>query len=130
MRINALVVVLVLSTSAFAQTLPARWDELTASEWPKALEQSANTCILPIGILEKHGRTVTWIGSDTRSRMGARYQNHMPSFSRLLCSQIYEARHQQALLHCSRLVWDVDNLRDCPWLQAIVIINGTAAILN
>src|SRR6476659_4346639 len=35
--------------------LPARWDELTASAWPQAMEKSAKTCILPIGILEKHG---------------------------------------------------------------------------
>ena len=33
-----------------AQELHARWDELTASDWPKALRQSDSTCILPIGI--------------------------------------------------------------------------------
>jgi hypothetical protein len=38
-----------------APDLPARWDELTASAWPQAMEKSARTCILPIGILEKHG---------------------------------------------------------------------------
>ncbi len=41
---------------AFAQQkLHARWDELTASDFPAALQQSHRTCILPIGILEKHG---------------------------------------------------------------------------
>ena len=39
----------------FAQNIPARWDELTATDWPIALERSSYTCILPIGILEKHG---------------------------------------------------------------------------
>src|SRR5437660_1904674 len=29
--------------------------ELTAADWPKALEKSGHTAILPIGILEKHG---------------------------------------------------------------------------
>lgn len=38
-----------------AQTIPSRWDELTASDWPLALEKSAYTCVLPVGILEKHG---------------------------------------------------------------------------
>jgi creatinine amidohydrolase len=38
-----------------AQTLRYRWDELTASDWPMALKISDSTCILPIGILEKHG---------------------------------------------------------------------------
>jgi creatinine amidohydrolase len=41
--------------NAFAQQLPTRWDELSAPEWPAALEKSSQTCILPIGILEKHG---------------------------------------------------------------------------
>jgi creatinine amidohydrolase len=48
---------------ATAQKLPARWDELTASDWNNALTQSNKTCILPIGILEKHGPHVP-IGSD------------------------------------------------------------------
>src|ERR1700741_105567 len=41
--------------SVFAQDLPARWDELTASDWQNALDKSAKTCILPFCILEKHG---------------------------------------------------------------------------
>ena len=51
------------ASSAIAQDLPSRWDELTASDWPKAMERSAATCILPIGILEKHGPHAP-IGSD------------------------------------------------------------------
>src|SRR6202012_2133572 len=39
----------------YAQDMPARWDELTASDFPAALEKSSQTCILPFGILEKHG---------------------------------------------------------------------------
>ena len=58
-----LIVFLMLSGSALAQDFPARWDELTASDWPKALEKSGYTCILPIGILEKHGPHAP-IGSD------------------------------------------------------------------
>jgi len=38
-----------------AQELPARWDELTAPDWGRALNKSSKTCVLPIGILEKHG---------------------------------------------------------------------------
>lgn len=49
---------LLLGISCYAvaqQKLPARWDELTASDFPAALQQSNRTCVLPIGILEKHG---------------------------------------------------------------------------
>lgn len=45
----------VMAVSAAAQELPARWDELTATDWPKALDKAGRTAILPIGILEKHG---------------------------------------------------------------------------
>ncbi|MES2109728.1 MAG: creatininase family protein [Bacteroidota bacterium] len=51
----SLLAALLLSAVSFAQELPARWDELVASDFPKALEKSSKTCILPIGILEKHG---------------------------------------------------------------------------
>ncbi len=49
------VLALLLCSTAFAQQLPTRWDELSAVEWPAALEKSSQTCVLPIGILEKHG---------------------------------------------------------------------------
>ena len=50
-----LLLFLLLSTVAVAQEIPSRWDELTTSDWSKALEKSSKTCILPFGILEKHG---------------------------------------------------------------------------
>lgn len=50
-----LILLLFISSFSFAQELPSRWDELTTSDWSKAMEKSSKTCILPIGILEKHG---------------------------------------------------------------------------
>jgi len=47
----------------FGQDIPSRWDEITFSDWESALIKSNKTCILPIGILEKHGPGVP-IGSD------------------------------------------------------------------
>ena len=61
--IGFLIVFIFLSPSGRAQELHSRWDELTASEWPKALLVSGKTCILPIVFLEKHGPHVP-IGSD------------------------------------------------------------------
>ena len=56
MKNIAVITVLLLSTVvAFSQDLHTRWDELTASEWPRALALSDSTCILPFGVLEKHG---------------------------------------------------------------------------
>lgn len=50
-----LITLLLVCSIGYAQELPSRWDELTTSDWDKALERSSRTCILPIGILEKHG---------------------------------------------------------------------------
>jgi len=57
----ALLVLLMMGMHSFAQELHSRWDELTASEWPKALEMSNQTCILPIGILETWSSRTDWV---------------------------------------------------------------------
>ena len=35
--------------------LPAKWEELTSPDFVKALTESGGICIIPIGIIEKHG---------------------------------------------------------------------------
>ena len=60
---KTLLLLLLLTLPLSAQEFPTRWDELTASDWAKAQEKAAYTCILPIGILEKHGPHVP-MGSD------------------------------------------------------------------
>ncbi len=80
-----------------AQKLPARWDELVASDWPKALDSSSRTCILPIGILEKHGPHAP-IGSDLihvrEWAARATKKEYAVVFPDYFYGQIYEARHQ------------------------------------
>jgi len=85
------------ASSAIAQDLPSRWDELTASDWPRAMERSATTCILPIGILEKHGPHAP-IGSDLihvrEWAARATKREYAVVFPDYFYGQIYEARHQ------------------------------------
>lgn len=80
-----------------AQKLPARWDELVASDWPKALDSSSRTCILPIGILEKHGPHAP-IGSDLihvrEWAARATKKEYAVVFPDYFYGQIYEAKHQ------------------------------------
>jgi hypothetical protein len=52
---KSLLMFLFLTTTCAAQALPAKWEELTAPDFVKALEQAKGTCIIPFGILEKHG---------------------------------------------------------------------------
>ena len=86
-----------LGRAAAAQELPARWDELTAGDWPRAMEKSAATCVLPIGILEKHGPHAP-IGSDLihvrEWSARATKKEYAVVFPDYFYGQIYEARHQ------------------------------------
>lgn len=93
-----LILFLLLSSPAlFAQQLPTRWDELVASDWELALEKSNYTCILPIGILEKHGPGVP-IGSDLiRARQWAKRataNEYAVVFPDYFYGQINEAKQQ------------------------------------
>jgi creatinine amidohydrolase len=49
--------VLVLCTTlTWAQAkFSVHWEELTAADFRSALQQAQGTCLLPFGILEKHG---------------------------------------------------------------------------
>jgi creatinine amidohydrolase len=82
---------------AFGQDIPTHWDELTASEWDLAVEKSNGTCILPIGILEKHGQGVP-IGSDLiRAREWAKRatkKEYAVVFPDYFYGQVNEAKQQ------------------------------------
>jgi creatinine amidohydrolase len=96
---------------ARAQGLHARWDELTASEWPKALQMSDSTCILPIGILEKHGPHAP-MGSDLIQvrewAARATKREYAVVFPDYFYGQINEARHQYGTFALpERVVWDL-----------------------
>src|SRR6267154_1734525 len=126
------VVFSVLSYHSKAQELHSRWDELTASEWPKAMERSASTCILPIGILEKHGPHVP-IGSDLIQvrEWAARTtkREYAVVFPDYFYGQINEAKHQPGIFALpERVVWDLleatcDEIARNGF-DKIVIING------
>jgi len=90
-------VLLFVCGSAFAQQVPARWDELTASDFPAALDKSNQTCILPFGILEKHGPHSP-IGTDLihvrEWAARATKQEYAVVFPDYFYGQINEARQQ------------------------------------
>jgi creatinine amidohydrolase len=92
-----IVLFLLLQCTLHAQTLPSRWDELVASDWQKALDKSSRTCILPIGILEKHGPHAP-IGSDLihvrEWAARATKREYAVVFPDYFYGQINEARHQ------------------------------------
>lgn len=97
MRLICFIIFCLIAAEVDAQQLHARWDELVASDWPKALEASSKTCILPIGILEKHGPHAP-IGSDLihvrEWAARATKKEYAVVFPDYFYGQINEARHQ------------------------------------
>ncbi len=84
--------------AAQAQTkLSTHWEELTGPDFVKAIQQSQGTCILPIGILEKHGPHMP-IGSDLLTSrytaLHAAEQQYAIVFPEYYFGQIDEARHE------------------------------------
>ncbi|HTQ63960.1 MAG TPA: creatininase family protein [Puia sp.] len=120
------------TNSVNAQNLPSRWDELTASDWPNALKKSNETCILPIGILEKHGPHVP-IGSDLIQvrewAARATKREYAVVFPDYFYGQINEARHQPGTFSLPpNVIWDLLEAT-CAEIarngfRRIVIING------
>ncbi|MHB1178124.1 MAG: creatininase family protein [Daejeonella sp.] len=129
-----LILLLLIASYATAQELPVRWDELTASDFPKALEKSSQTIILPIGILEKHGPHVP-IGSDLihvrEWAMRATQKEYAVVFPDYFYGQINEARQQPGTFSLpSKLIWDMLDATIEEFarngFKRIVIINGHA----
>lgn len=127
-----LIVMMVSFKALTAQELHSRWDELTASEWQKALDKSNKTCILPIGILEKHGPHAP-IGSDLIQvrewSARATKREYAVVFPDYFYGQINEARHQYGTFALpERVVWDLLEAT-CDEIgrngfNKIVIVNG------
>ena len=123
---------LVIGLTAQSQNLHSRWDELVAGDWQKALDSSSHTCILPIGILEKHGPHAP-IGSDLihvrEWAARATKKEYAVVFPDYFYGQIYEARHQPGTFALpSKLVLELLDAT-CAEIarngfKKIVIING------
>src|SRR5271165_4927599 len=79
------------------QSLSAKWEELTADDFTKAIEQSRGVCVLPFGIIEKHGPHLP-LGTDL---INVRYAvlhgvelEYAVVFPEYYFGQIFEAKHE------------------------------------
>src|ERR1700757_1539951 len=78
-------------------SLSAKWEELTAPDFVQAIHQSQGTCVLPFGIIEKHGPHLP-LGTDLLdvrfAVMNAVKQEYAVVFPEYYFGQIFEAKHQ------------------------------------
>jgi len=127
------------ATPALAQTpapasgeLPLRWEELTAPDFAKAVERSAGTAVIPIGVVEKHGPHLP-LGTDLLDArevaVRAVRKEYSIVFPPYYFSQIFEAKHQPGTLaYSARLIWDVlqETVDEIArnGVKKIIIVNG------
>jgi len=124
---------LVVTSAAVCQTpLSSAWEELTAPDFVKAIAQAKNTCVLPIGIIEKHGPHLP-LGTDllnVRAAVAqATKQEYAVIFPPYYFGQIFEAKHQPGTvaysldmqLHLLQETTDEMARNGC---SKVVIVNG------
>jgi creatinine amidohydrolase len=110
MRKGVLTSLLLLLFSNFGWTqtkLSVHWEELTASDFRTAIQQSQGTCLLPFGILEKHGPHLP-LGTDLLNvryaTLHAAEKEFAVVFPEYYFGQIFEARHEPGTVaYSSRL---------------------------
>jgi len=119
--------------AANAQTkLSPKWEELTASDFRDAVAQSKGVCILPFGILEKHGPHLP-LGTDL---LNVRYaslhaveQEFAVVFPEYYFGQIFEAKHEPGTVAYSRdlqlkLLQETTDEMARNGCKKILIVNG------
>ncbi len=123
---------LALSVAPAQPALSVKWEELTASDFVKAIEASKGVCLLPFGILEKHGPQLP-LGTDLinvryASLDGAR-QEYAIVFPEYYFGQIFEARHEPGTIAYSSHI-QLDLLGETTAEMArngckkIIVVNG------
>src|ERR1700688_1112239 len=84
-------------TSSTHARLSVHWEELTGSDFIAAIKRSQGTCVLPFGILEKHGPHLP-LGTDLLdvryAVLRATEQEYAVVFPEYYFGQIFEARHE------------------------------------
>jgi creatinine amidohydrolase len=83
---------------SFSQTsLSTKWEELTGPDFIEAIHHSQGVCVLPFGIIEKHGAHLP-LGTDLLdvrfAVFNAVQQEYAVVFPQYYFGQIFEAQHQ------------------------------------
>jgi creatinine amidohydrolase len=131
--IAVLVTLLVGAHDARAQTkLSVKWEELSAADFRQAIEQSKGTCLLPFGILEKHGPHLP-LGTDLLNvryaSLHAAEKEYAVVFPEYYFGQIFEAKHEPGTIAYSRelqlkLLQETTDEMARNGCKKIVIVNG------
>jgi creatinine amidohydrolase len=117
---------------ASAQKLSVKWEDLTAGDFVKGIQQSKGVCLLPIGIIEKHGPHLP-LGTDLLNvRYAAEHgaeQEYAVVFPSYYFGQIFEAKHEPGTVAYSvdiqlKLLQETTDEMARNGCKKIIIVNG------
>jgi len=136
-RIIALLPFLLLTCFLFAQqegksVMPFKWEEITSPQFSKAVALAGGVCVIPLGVIEKHGPHLP-LGTDMfearETAFRAAQKEYAIVFPPYYFSQIFEARHQPGTVAYSNdLLWkmleETCNELSRNGLKKIILKNG------
>ena len=120
-------------TIALSQSkLSVQWEELTAADFRAGIQQSGGVCLLPFGILEKHGPHLP-LGTDLLkvryASLHAAQREYAIVFPQYYFGQIFEARHEPGTIAFSthlqlELLQETTDEMARNGCKKILIVNG------
>ena len=133
LSLNVLYASAVWSQSPPAQSkLSVHWEELTAADFKDAIARAQGTCLLPFGIMEKHGPHLP-LGNDLLNvryvALTAAQQEYAVVFPEYYFGQIFEAKHEPGTVAYSRglqlqLLQETTDEMARNGCKKIIIVNG------
>jgi len=123
---------------ASAQNLSVNWGELTGPDFVRALEQAGGVCLLPFGVIEKHGPAGP-LGTDLinvrYASLSAAQNEYAIVFPEYYFGQIFEAEHQPGTISYSRrlqleLLQETVSEMGRNGCTKVVIVNGHGGNTN
>ena len=130
--LNVLCASMLWSQSPPPSQLSVHWEELTAADFKAGIAKAQGTCLLPFGILEKHGPHLP-LGNDLLNvryvSLNAAQQEYAIVFPEYYFGQIFEAKHQPGTVAYSRhleleLLQETTDEMARNGCKKIIIVNG------
>jgi len=131
-RKSLLLSINILYGSIASAQLSVHWEELTAADFKVAITRAQGTCLLPFGIMEKHGPHLP-LGNDLLNvryvALNAAQQEYAIVFPEYYFGQIFEAKHEPGTVAYSRplqlqLLQETTDEMARNGCKKIIIVNG------
>ena len=129
---NLSIFLLAVSSVHSQSKLSAKWEDLTAADFRQAIQQSKGACLLPFGILEKHGPHLP-LGTDLLNvryaSLHAAEEEYAVVFPEYYFGQIFEAKHEPGTIAYSmelqlKLLQETSDEMARNGCKKIIIVNG------